>query len=89
VENRIAGRGQVYWRFGPLVPVPRLTAREVRALGLIELGWPGPMLGDERIATRVLRGLIRQRCIQVMAVSPARYRVTKLGKVARSLGVRS
>src|SRR5262245_7841774 len=39
---------------GPLVPVPRLTTREWRALGLIEAGWPG-VCGSVRVATRVLR----------------------------------
>ena len=80
--------GQVFRRIGPLIPVPRLTAALYRAVGLIELGWPSAF-GEERIETRLLRELIRTRCIVVMGASPARYRVTKLGKVARSLGVRS
>ena len=84
-----AGAGQVFWRFGPLVPIPRLTGAQYRALQLIEYGWPEGSSHEARIETRILRELIRTRCIQVMGVSPARYRVTKLGKVARSLGVRS
>ena len=81
-------REQLFTRIPPLVPVPRLSEREWRAVGLIEGGWPG-VLGSVRISSRVLRSLIRQRCVEVMAMSPAQYRVTKLGKVARSLGVRS
>ena len=72
---------------GPLVPLPRLTREEVRVLEEVEA-----LRGDvfkRRNLTRALRSLLRHGCIQVMAVSPARYRVTKLGKVARSLGVRS
>ena len=86
--GRIEGQGQVFWRFGPLVPIPRLTPGQYRALCLLEAGWPD-VSEAPFITARVLRELIRMRCIQVMAMSPARYRVTKLGRVARSLGVRS
>jgi hypothetical protein len=41
-----------------------------------------------RNLTRVLRSLLRHGCIQVMAMSPAKYRVTKLGDVARRFGKR-
>ena len=70
--------------------VPRLTAREWRALQHLEViaGYPLTQTGVG-ISTGILRRLIRAGCIQVMGLSPARYRVTKLGKVARSLGVRS
>ena len=34
----------------------------------------------------VLKRLIREGLIEVMGLSPARYRVTKLGKVARVWG---
>ena len=68
----------------PPRPIPRLTARERRALTLIMLDWPRRQ-AQEAIATAVLRALIAATCIEVMALSPARYRVTKLGLVARSL----
>ena len=80
--------GQVFRRIGPSVPIPRLTWRQHRAMLLLEVRWP-QMSGAPVIATRILRELIRLRCIVVMSMSPARYRVTKLGKAARSLGVRS
>ena len=41
------------------------------------------------ISAPVLRKLIRLGLVEVMGLAPGRYRVTKLGKVARSLGVRS
>jgi hypothetical protein len=72
---------------GPLVPLPRLTPEEVKVLREVEV-----LRGDvfrRRNLTRILRSLLRKGCIQVMAMSPAKYRVTKLGRVARSLGVRS
>jgi hypothetical protein len=71
---------------GPLVPLPGLTREEVRVLEEVEA-----LRGDvfkRRNLTRILRALLRHRCIQVMAVSPAKYRVTKLGDVARRFGKR-
>ena len=41
------------------------------------------------ISAPVLRKLIRLGLVEVMGLAPERYRVTKLGNVARSLGVRS
>ena len=68
-----------------MVPIPRLTKDQHRLLVELEvLGFAAPRRG----VTRLLRWLIRHRCIEVMGVSPARYRVTRLGRVARGLGVR-
>ena len=39
--------------------------------------------------SRVLKRLITEGLIEVMGLGPAVYRVTKLGRMARSLGVRS
>jgi hypothetical protein len=85
--------GQVFRRLEPrLVEIPRLTGTQWRLLGDLELvgcralegrGW---RVGRAR--ARVLRELIRMRLIEVMGVQPAVYRVTRLGRVARSLGVR-
>src|SRR5262249_52998319 len=45
--------------------------------------------GERPNLNRILRKMIAAGCVQVMPMSPATYRVTKLGQVARSLGVRA
>jgi hypothetical protein len=45
--------------------------------------------GERPNLNRILRKMIAAGCVQVMTMSPATYRVTKLGQVARSLGVRA
>ena len=84
--------GQVFRRVSPwrLVSIPKLTADQHALLGELEGGGLGEVswaAGRARI--RVLRRLIGLGCVEVMGMSSGRYRVTKLGKVARSLGVRS
>ena len=39
-----------------------------------------------QITAGILRKLLREGLIEVMALGPAVYRLTKLGRVARSLG---
>jgi len=87
---------QMFRRLPPLVPVPKLTAQQHGLLGELVMLEGRPWVGEvdstgrrNRSDIALLRKLIRLGCIQVMAVSPARYRVTKLGLVARSLGVRA
>jgi hypothetical protein len=41
--------------------------------------------GGYRVKSRVLKRLIREGLIEVMGLGPAVYRVTKLGRIARSL----
>ena len=80
------------FRAGPMVEVPRLSARQRAVLGeleVLECRGKGQVGGFEQARsglTGILRALIRKGCIQVMGVSPARYRITRLGRVARRVG---
>ena len=72
---------------GPLVPVPRLTEEQCGLVDEIE-GLGGEPLGARgKNFNRLLRRLMRLGCVQWVGAG-GRYRVTKLGRVARSLGVR-
>src|SRR5215472_2574028 len=73
--------------------VPELTVAMRLALAAIELCGGGP-LSERRfnhpgggppyeVSARVLRRLIREGLIEVMGASPAVYRVTYLGRMAR------
>src|SRR5215472_7235028 len=75
------------FRRGRFVGVPRLTGGEDRVLGrLVVWGcevYPREFVGQwGRGETRILRSLVGKGCVEVMGVSPARYRVTKLGRIA-------
>ena len=78
--------------------VPELTLPMRIALEAIELCAGEPFCGRQfrrpggdpyQITARILRKLLREGLIGVMGLGPAVYRLTKLGRVARSLGVRS
>ena len=96
----MSSRGRLFTRLPPLVRVPDLSDAMRLALQWLEMLEGRPLCEHlnfrrmdeaERRSIRpvVLKRLIREGLIEVMGLSPARYRVTKLGKVARSLGVRS
>jgi hypothetical protein len=54
------------------------------------LGWDHRYRGKRlRPNRRILRQLLKEGLIEVMGLGPAVYRLTKPGRVARSLGVRS
>jgi len=78
------GSGQLFTRLPPLIPVPRLTKDLHRVVVALEAGAPLEGAG----VTRLLRWLIRHRCVVVMGVSPGRYCVTKMGRVVMRLGLR-
>ena len=79
--------------------VPRLTAGMRVMMAAVELAGSRPVsevrfgrtqdrrawVAGERKAKRVLRELIGLGLIEVMSLSPARYRVTRLGRLAREL----
>ena len=72
---------------GPLIPVPRLTEEQCGLVDEIE-GLGGEPLGARgKNLNRLLRRLMGLGCVQWVGAG-GRYRVTKLGRVARSLGVR-
>ena len=90
-------RGQLFVRLPVPVRVPELSDAMRLALQWLEVLGGRPLSEHpnfrredeaERRSIRpvVLKKLIRLGLIEVMGLSPARYRVTKLGKVARSLG---
>ena len=96
----MSSRGRLFTRLPPLVRVPDLSDAMRLALQWLEVLGGRPLSEHpnfrredeaERRSIRpvVLKKLIREGLIEVMGLSPARYRVTKLGKFARSLGVRS
>src|SRR5262245_3931338 len=69
---------------GPLVPVPRLTEEQCGLVDEIE-GLGGEPLGARgKNFNRLLRRLMGLGCVQWVGAG-GRYRVTKLGRVARSL----
>jgi len=75
---------------GPFVRVPRLTGGEDRVLRRLVMrgceDYPAEWRGQwGRGETRILRSLVGKGCVEVMGVSPARYRVTKLGRIARQV----
>ena len=73
---------------GPLVRLPRLTQARRRLLDEILALEYRPVViekchwGNRR---RVLRRLIADGLVEVMGLSPAAYRVTKLGMIAMRL----
>ena len=72
---------------GPEVRVPELTDTRRRVLARLEAAGC-EVVGFDRVHGELaitLRWLIAQGLIEVMAVSPARYRVTKLGRIARMM----
>ena len=84
------------WRRGRY---PRLSEGMRRVLDAIELspggllsevnfrryGGGGPWSASNRETKRLLRGLIELGLVEVMGISPGRYRVTRLGKLTRGL----
>jgi hypothetical protein len=75
--------------------VPELTLAMRIALEAIELCAGEPFCGRQfrrpggdpyQITAGILRKLLREGLIEVMELGPAVYRLTKLGRVARSLG---
>jgi hypothetical protein len=78
---------QRYRYIPPLVPIPRLSEGECRLLDeVMELDCIAPIGDLDRNRMRVLRRLLANGCVQWFAIG--RYRVTRLGRVARQLGVR-
>ena len=73
------------FRFGPLVPIPRLTKDQHRLSVELEVRSIGGIEGHKGM-TRLLRGLLRKRFIEVMTLRPATYRVTRLGRTMRRIG---
>ena len=78
--------------------VPRLTDAMRVGLKAVELAGGRPLCemcfqhdgrNGYEVSAPVLKRLLRLRLIEVMGLGPAVYRLTKLGRVARSLGVRS
>jgi len=70
----------------PKAIIPRLTPEQW--IGLTTLSHLGhqPLFGSAyKLNRRVLRALIRKGCIEVCGLTPAIYRVTKLGSIARSM----
>ena len=93
----MSSRGRLFTRLPPLVRVPDLSDAMRLALQWLEMLECRPLCEHpnfrqmdeaERRSIRpvVLKRLIREGLIEVMGLSPARYRVTKLGKVARVRG---
>jgi hypothetical protein len=79
---------------GRFARVPRLTLEMRLALDTVELCGGRAFCersfvlfggGGYRVKSRVLKRLIREGLIEVMGLGPAVYRVTKLGRIARSL----
>jgi len=68
------------------VMVPDLTSQQWTALTMLTILDCRPLYGsDFTISRQVLRRLIAKGCITVEALTPAIYRVTKLGHIARRL----
>ena len=72
---------QRFRRIAPLVPIPKLTRGQ--CLLLDEVDWRGLSWKNRN---RCLRELVRLGVVRWEGMG--RYRVTKLGRVARGLGVR-
>jgi len=71
---------------GPLVVVPRLTDCEREVLVKLEVAGGLAAWWGEKNRNRVVRELVRKGLIEVMGLSPAIYRVTRLGVLARRVG---
>jgi len=75
--------------------VPELTEAMRLALAAIEIAGCRPLSeqrfrfpgdnGEYEVSAVVLQRLIRKGLIEVMGLGPAVYRVTKLGRLARSM----